>query len=68
MFEIVEIDLDGYTDTRGITYIGRARLQENGKYICLANVNGCLCRVEVRITLKGQAAYGVESTLEEKSG
>lgn len=50
MFEILEINLDGFTDKKGITYIGAAKRQENGKYVCLANVGGALCRVEVSIT------------------
>lgn len=44
-----EIDLDGYIDEHGVAYIGKALEQPNGKWICLANVSGALCRVEVRI-------------------
>lgn len=45
------VDVDGLFDSRTsrIRYIGRATLQENGKYICLADVDGCLCRVEVNL-------------------
>ena len=44
-----QIDLDGHIDSKGIQYIGNATCQDNGKYHCLANVNGCLCIVEVSI-------------------
>lgn len=49
-----EIDVDGLIDKRSterawIQYIGKARRQNNGKYTCLADVNGCLCIVEVTI-------------------
>jgi hypothetical protein len=44
------VDLDGHVDEKGIQYIGNASRQPNGKWICLANVEGNLCRVEVIIT------------------
>ena len=44
-----EIDIDNYVDARGIRYIGKAIKQNNGKYFCLADVGGMLCRVEVVI-------------------
>lgn len=44
-----EVDLEGYIDEKGISYIGIATLQPNGKYHVLANVDGCLCRVECTI-------------------
>lgn len=45
------VDVDGLCDSRTsrIRYIGRATLQENGRFICLADVDGCLCRVEVSL-------------------
>ena len=43
-------DVDGHVDALGIEYIGKAHLQPNGKWIALAIVNGCLCRVEVKIS------------------
>lgn len=46
-----EVDLDGYTDAKGITYIGMATRQPNGEYHVLANVNGCLCRVACNIRM-----------------
>lgn len=46
----MEVDLDGHVDARGVKYLGKALRQPDGLYICLADVNGCLCRVEVRIT------------------
>lgn len=45
-----EIDVDGVKDPkRDITYIGKAT-KVDGKWICLANVEGTLCRVEITIT------------------
>jgi hypothetical protein len=42
--------LDGYVDeAQGIHYIGEASQLPNGKWVCLANVRGALCRVEVSI-------------------
>jgi hypothetical protein len=46
-----EIDLDGHIDAKGIRYLGKAKRQEDGKYICLADIGGALCRVEVTLTL-----------------
>jgi len=46
-----EVDIDGVVDERRhICYIGKAKRQPNGKYMVLADVGGCLCRVEVSIT------------------
>jgi len=44
------IDLDGYVDARGVRYVGKAMRQPDGKYIGLADVDGCLCRVELVLT------------------
>ena len=46
--ELHELDLDGHI-VDGVRYIGKALLQPNGKWACLADVNGALCRVEVSI-------------------
>ena len=51
-FDVLEeVDLDGHVDRKGIRYIGKAKRQDDGKYICLAIVGGALCRVEVTLTL-----------------
>lgn len=44
------VDLDGHIDAKGIEYIGKASLQANGLYKCMAVVEGCLCIVEVKLT------------------
>ncbi len=45
------VDLDGHVDRRGVRYIGKARRGANGLYTCLADVEGCLCWVEMSLTL-----------------
>lgn len=46
------IDVNGLWDSKKpIEFLGKATRQPNGKWHCLANVNGALCRVEVTITL-----------------
>lgn len=46
-----EVDIDGLVDERrSIRYVGKATRQPNGKYLALAAVDGCLCRVEVAVT------------------
>lgn len=47
-----EINLDGFVDGHGVRYIGSATRQPDGKYICLADVGGALCRVEVTIVAR----------------
>lgn len=49
---VTELDVDGRVDEKdpGITYWGKATLQENGEWACYANVHGALCIVEVKIT------------------
>lgn len=43
-----EIDVDGLVDeSTGIQYIGKAMKTYEGHWLCLANVGGALCRVEV---------------------
>lgn len=45
-----EIDLDRQIDAKtGVEYFGKAKRQENGKYVVLAKVSGCLCVVEVNV-------------------
>lgn len=46
----VTCDVDGYVDEHGIKYLGKAHLQSNGKWVALAVINDCLCRVEVNIS------------------
>lgn len=47
-----EIDVDGYFDeVRNISYFGKATRLLNGRYSCLAEVDGRFCRVEVTISV-----------------
>lgn len=49
-FPPLEVDVDGRVDDRlGIQYFGKAGLQPDGTWRCLANVGGALCVVEVSI-------------------
>jgi len=61
MLVLEEIDLDGHVDAKGIRYIGKATRQMNGKYLCLANVGGALCRVEITLTLLDRSEPEMES-------
>lgn len=46
----LEVKVDGMVSEDGlIQYWGIAKRQPNGKYHCLANVCGALCRVEVTL-------------------
>jgi hypothetical protein len=46
--ELDKIDLDGQIDEdRHIEYMGKAIKLPDGIWVCLAAVQGCLCRVEV---------------------
>ncbi len=45
-----EVDVDGRYDSAGVRFLGKARRQKDGSWICLADVHGALCRVEVKIT------------------
>jgi hypothetical protein len=47
-----EIDVDGYVDRKGVRFIGKAKRQPDGTYLCLADVGGALCRVEAHISLR----------------
>ena len=43
-----EIDIDGLVDeSTGIRYIGRATKTFDDRWMCLADVGGALCRVEL---------------------
>jgi hypothetical protein len=46
------VSVDGLKDSKrpSIEYWGVATRQANGRYICLANVDGLLCQVEVTIS------------------
>jgi hypothetical protein len=45
-----EFDLDGHIDAKGIQYVGKAVRMDDGKWLCLARIGSCLCRVEVSLT------------------
>lgn len=45
-----EIDVDGLVDeSTGIRYIGKATKIFGDRWLCLANVGGALCRVELTV-------------------
>jgi hypothetical protein len=45
-----EIYVDGLLERNGIRYLGTARQQRDGRWVALADVEGCLCWVEVKVT------------------
>jgi hypothetical protein len=48
--DATEIDVDGvFDETTGIRYIGKATKTFDGSWLCLANIGGALCRVELRV-------------------
>jgi len=47
--EITEIDLDGRIDEKGVRYLGKATRRRDGQWVCLADVDGYLCMVEIRV-------------------
>ena len=53
-FDSLEIDVDGRMDRLGVVFIGKARLQPDGTWRCLANVAGALCLVEVSMSFAEQ--------------
>lgn len=55
---VTEIDVDGYVDSKGVRYLGRAVRMDDGTWRCLADVGGCLCRVECSITIGKEACNG----------
>jgi hypothetical protein len=46
------VNVDGLRDSRDntIEYLGIAMRQPDGTYLCLANVGGLLCKVQVNIS------------------
>jgi hypothetical protein len=52
--ELTEIDLDGRIDEKGIRFFGKATRRADGKWVCLADVGGALCLVEIRIQYAGE--------------
>lgn len=48
--DATEVDVDNYVDSHGIRYLGKAVKGTDGRWRCLADVAGALCRVEVSIT------------------
>ena len=48
--DATEIDVDGlFDDSTGIRYIGKATKTYEGRWLCLADVGGALCRVELTV-------------------
>lgn len=48
--DATEIGVDGMIDeATGIRYIGKAMKTFDGHWLCLANVGGSLCRVELTV-------------------
>ena len=48
--DTAEIDVDGLVDeSTGISYIGKATKTFGGRWLCLANIGGALCRVELTV-------------------
>ncbi len=48
--DATEIDVNGlFDDATGISYIGQATKTFDGRWLCLANVGGALCRVELTV-------------------
>jgi hypothetical protein len=48
--DATEIDVNGMIDeATGIEYIGKATKTFDGHWLCLANVGGSLCRVELTV-------------------
>ena len=48
--DATEIDVDGFFDeSTGISYIGKAMKTFDDRWLCLANIGGALCRVELSI-------------------
>jgi len=56
--EMKELNMDECIDEKGIRYIGLATKRPNGQWVCLADVEGCLCLVEVKIRLIAKALPG----------
>jgi hypothetical protein len=52
---ITEVDVDGREVKEGVVLIGNASRQPDGKWVCLANCFGMLCRVEVKVRFRKTA-------------
>jgi hypothetical protein len=68
--DATEINVDGVVDeTTGIRYIGKATKVFGGGWLCLANVGGMLCRVElvVRPTVHVGSDPGDENDRAERN-
>lgn len=49
--DATEIDVDGlFDESTGIRYIGKATKTFDDRWLCLANIGGALCRVEVTVS------------------
>jgi len=56
--EMIELNLDNMIDEKGVRYIGSAMRRPSGQWVCLADVNGCLCLVEVKLRLLAKPLPG----------
>lgn len=59
---VIELDVPQVIDVDNIEfdggrYIGKATRGQDGKWTCLADVRGILCRVQVRMTVGGPDAW-----------
>lgn len=45
-----EFDVEGTITKEGHRLIGKAKLQPDGSWLCLADVGGTFSRIEIRIT------------------
>lgn len=48
--DVLEIDVDGKVDAKGVRFVGKARRQPDGTWRALADVGGALCLVECTVT------------------
>ncbi len=64
---VTEIDLDGHVDARGVRYLGRAKKMDDGTWRCVADVDGSMCLVEVKITIETMNArfHAISSELKD---
>ena len=52
----IEVDVDGRWDNeKDIRYIGKAIIQGDGKYRCLAAVSGMICVVIINLTFEKES-------------
>lgn len=52
-----EVAVDGIVDAKGVRFLGKAKRQEDGTYRALADVQGCLCVVEARISFEERPTH-----------